>query len=670
MARIANGSARPYAQLDMSGGIQRAVSHLLRKRNEVYDAKNANFNYKIGSAIRRMGYEKVGTTIEHGNDSLGAVVYRYSDNNKIITAINDSTNSFSTLRYLDTGGYWTTFLSSATSGYTDITANVRFQFLNDLDQLYVAGASDYGYYLPLTNVDSTLVPSSSRNVYTAPRAKFIAEYNGLLYAINCMVNGKKYPDRFYASSPPLGFITLVQTDQKGLLKQLRVNSVKYIKVGMQLDIYSGGTEAKVQSAITVISVDKKNNRFSFADTQIDIKDNDEIWLTGTKGTLSRFWNTDYKTPETSDWERVPPGKEAKPEFTGHGKNNNRMFLFTKNTFLKFDGANLITVSDSIGCVSHETIQNIGPWTIWLHTTGVWGYNDSTGQLKQLSRAIEPYIRAINQPNLPKASANVVGRVYKLSVGELMTLDSVTTSTSTSSTSTSSTSSSTSSTSTSSTSTSSTSSSTTTFTTSTSSTSSSTSSTSTSSTSASTSSTSSSVSTSTSSTSTTTAQSSKKVIRLCYDFDMNSWWTETHKREIRFQFNNNMFGYTKPYFTDDTGRLFRDETGNLDNFDTIPMSIDLGRSNLGSDQEKKYVSVLVDSENATNASIQYALDGGNFETLGQVSNNIEKLIFKQNNQLITGRDINYKIVHNDPGAPPVINGLTTFYAYSEVSVNEG
>jgi hypothetical protein len=43
--------------------------------------------------------------------------------------------------------------------------------------------------------------------------------------------------------------------------------------------------------------------------------------------------------------------------------------------------------------------------------------------------------------------------------------------------------------------------------------------------------------------------------------MNAWWTEEHKREIRFQFNHTMNGYTKPYFTDETGRLFRDETGN-------------------------------------------------------------------------------------------------------------
>jgi hypothetical protein len=653
---------RTFNQLDLSGAVQIGTSHLLRKRNEVEASKNATYNAKIGSAKRRDGYEKVARTIEHGNNSLGAIVYRYGTNSKVIVGINNTAQTQAELRVLDTADYWTTILTG--------NVNTRFQMLNDLDELYVAGASD-NQYQTLTNINSSLTASTSHNVYGAPACKFIAEYNSELYAINCVVGGKYYPDRFYKSSPPLGAITFVQTDQKGLLLQLRVDSTRYLKVGMSVDIYGAGTEAKKQSGITIISVDKKNERISFAATAIDVSDNDEIWLTGTKGTLSRFWNTDYKTPETADWDRVPPGKEARPSFTGHGKNNNRLFLFTKNSFLKWDGANLITVSDTIGCVSHETIQNIGSWTLWLHTTGVWGYNDNTGQLKLLSRAVELYIRAINQSNLDKSSAGVVGRVYKVAVGELLPLDSVTTSTSTSSTSTSSTSTSTSSTSTSSTSTSSTSSSTSTTSTSTSisSTSTSVSSTSVSSTSRSTSSTSTSVSTSTSSTTTTTALSAKKVIRLCYDFDLNAWWTEEHKREIRFQFNHNMSGYTKPYFTDETGRLFRDETTNLDNADPIPLEIEFGRNNFGTDQVKTYHSVLIDSENARGALLQYSIDDGKFETLGQITDPIQKLVFPQGGQLIEGRDINYKVVDNTSGDPTVINGLTSYYNINEKVVNE-
>jgi hypothetical protein len=150
--------------------------------------------------------------------------------------------------------------------------------------------------------------------------------------------------------------------------------------------------------------------------------------------------------------------------------------------------------------------------------------------------------------------------------------------------------------------------------------------------------------------------------------MNCWWTEEHKREIRYQRNHSMHGYKKPYFTDDTGRLFRDETGNLDNFDPIPMEIEIGRSNMGTDQKKRFLSVLVDSESARGGSLQYSIDGKSFKTLGKIVNNVQLLTFPQNNQIIEGRDINFKFVHNESGDPPIINGLTTYFFITEVSVN--
>lgn len=132
----------------------------------------------------------------------------------------------------------------------------------------------------------------------------------------------------------------------------------------------------------------------------------------------------------------------------------------------------------------------------------------------------------------------------------------------------------------------------------------------------------------------------------------------------------MNNYTKPYFTDDTGRLFRDETTNTDNGEPIPMEIEIGRNNMGTDQRKGFMSALVDSEDARGAVIMYSIDGGSFNVLGQINNNIEKLVFPQKDNMIEGRDINYKIIHNDTGDPTIINGITTYYVLIENMVNEG
>lgn len=149
--------------------------------------------------------------------------------------------------------------------------------------------------------------------------------------------------------------------------------------------------------------------------------------------------------------------------------------------------------------------------------------------------------------------------------------------------------------------------------------------------------------------------------------MNAWWTETHKREMRYQFVHTMHGYTKPYFTDDTGRLFRDETGNTDNGESIPFEVETGRDNFGSDQMKNYLSVIVDAEHARGMTVQYSVDGHQYKTLGQCVDNITTLTFPQGGQNIEGRDISYKIVHNDSGDPPVLNGFSTYYSLSETVV---
>ncbi len=358
-----------YSQLDLSGGQQSATSHLMRKRNEVAESSNATYNAKIGSAKRRDGYEKVERTIEHGKDSLYGGVFEYGQNNKIIVGINDASDDNATLKYSDTGNYWTDIIS-------DAEPNTRFQCEVYLDELYVAGATPTDKYLTLQNVDSTLTASSSRNVFKAPKAKYIAEYAGRLYALNVELDGTVYRDRLYQSSPALGAITFIQTEQRGLLTQLRVDATRYLKPGMTIDIYGKGTEAKKVDSLEIVSVNKKDNRITFTPTQIDVDDNDEIWLEDRKGKLSILWNTDDPTPESADYLKIQATPNSKPEITGWGKNNNRLFIFTKNSMTKWDGNNRVTISETVGCVSHETIQNIGNWTIWLHTTGVWGYNDN------------------------------------------------------------------------------------------------------------------------------------------------------------------------------------------------------------------------------------------------------------------------------------------------------
>lgn len=133
----------------------------------------------------------------------------------------------------------------------------------------------------------------------------------------------------------------------------------------------------------------------------------------------------------------------------------------------------------------------------------------------------------------------------------------------------------------------------------------------------------------------------------------------------------MNGYEKPYFTDENGYLFRDETGITDNGESIPFMIRTGRNNCGTEQSKAWNALQLDSENARGAQIYYSLDGGDWASHPnwQMKDNIQTLNFPQRNKLIGSHDIDFMIQHNDYGEAPAVNGLTVYFNLKESVVNE-
>jgi hypothetical protein len=123
----------------------------------------------------------------------------------------------------------------------------------------------------------------------------------------------------------------------------------------------------------------------------------------------------------------------------------------------------------------------------------------------------------------------------------------------------------------------------------------------------------------------------------------------------------MHGYTKPYFIDDTGRLFRDETGLKDHHDSIPFELTLGEHDFNEDLSKVYSGVIVDSEYAQSARVAYSIDGNDYKPLGQLDATSKKFIFPHDAR---GRKIQYQFTHNDTGQAPAINGISTLYSSEE------
>lgn len=116
-------------------------------------------------------------------------------------------------------------------------------------------------------------------------------------------------------------------------------------------------------------------------------------------------------------------------------------------------------------------------------------------------------------------------------------------------------------------------------------------------------------------------------------------------------------------------MFRDETGQTDNGLSIPMMVEFGRTNCGTEQQKIFAAVQIDSERTRTGIMQYQLDGGDWETLGQIKYDIETLDFPQRGHINTGHDINLRFMHNNAGDPPIFNGWTIYFNSYESIVNE-
>jgi len=403
-----------FKQFDFSAGVQTATSFLLRRSNEVEKAVNSRFDDEIGGIVSRKGYTLFGSQVEDGKDGLGLHVSNFDGGSKLLMAIDNAGSTETRIYHVQSG-------SNTQLTMTEPDNGTEMQFVDAINETYVVGysATDDSYMAP-HNIQEDLTASQSRNLTDAPDgAKFVASFDGLLLLMNVKIGSDVYPDRIYKGFPKAE-VTFIRGDQSGTLTTLEIDSTRFIKVGQVVDIYTAGTDTKVEDSITVASVDKANNKIGFTSRTIDVSDNDEIWLEDRKDEFAYFFNSTAPTPEQSDFIRIPQGRVASRAITGHAKSNNRLFIFTKSSTIKISGrnGNPVILFDDVGCISHKSIQSIGDWLIWLDASGnIRGYNDSTGQFDIISKAVKrDYLELLTQAQMAASTSGSMEDIYKIYIG--------------------------------------------------------------------------------------------------------------------------------------------------------------------------------------------------------------------------------------------------------------
>lgn len=106
---------------------------------------------------------------------------------------------------------------------------------------------------------------------------------------------------------------------------------------------------------------------------------------------------------------------------GLGENANRLLVFKENSLHRYDTNSRYKVPGCPGTISHRTVRNIQGWTLYLHSTGIWGYDGTTSRL--LSRNIKDIILGISTKNFANSCAWVKEDHYYLFVGDVVNTES-------------------------------------------------------------------------------------------------------------------------------------------------------------------------------------------------------------------------------------------------------
>lgn len=150
-----------------------------------------------------------------------------------------------------------------------------------------------------------------------------------------------------------------------------------------------------------------------------INNQDELWAHGRKNMLTRFWNTDYRTPETSDWIKLLPTTDALDQINAVGQLSNRMFMFTKHSMQRFDGQTLLPLRQDVGCIAMQSIGYYDSYMVWLDAKGrIWARNEEAGTMDVISNPICDVMAMVPQSQLPQATSVTVGETYKLYLGQV------------------------------------------------------------------------------------------------------------------------------------------------------------------------------------------------------------------------------------------------------------
>lgn len=156
------------------------------------------------------------------------------------------------------------------------------------------------------------------------------------------------------------------------------------------------------------------------------------------------------------------------------------------------------------------------------------------------------------------------------------------------------------------------------------------------------------------------------IRVCYDFEANTWSPERLAYPALIQDTDDYTGDLKPYFFSNNGKLYMDETGNKDDDKNIAFEAGTGKDILGTYVKKRFYGMLLFTRNANGLRLQAAVDGGQMQTIGRIEGETCFFKFPENgdNKLPLGVAFDWQIMDSGEGDPPAVDGAVIYWIPEE------
>lgn len=151
-------------------------------------------------------------------------------------------------------------------------------------------------------------------------------------------------------------------------------------------------------------------------------------------------------------------------------------------------------------------------------------------------------------------------------------------------------------------------------------------------------------------------------RAQYDFGSNTWAIDAIGHNSYMYANDSSSGDISPFFVSDNGNLYQDDIGDLDDDKAIRYDITFGRVNYGTESDKEWLGAFIYSSNAVGLKVMIKIDDKDWITISEIKKSYGRLMYDnaRDRETLRGSTINIRVAGALKGPAQSIEAFHDLY----------